>query len=54
MFLCLESLQAVCAGVPGEVQCEEDAICDPAQAVSQWKQKGTTFTFIIYSTIPLC
>lgn len=40
VFTPAESLQAVRAGVPGLLQCEEDALHDPAQTFSQWAQEG--------------
>uniref|UniRef100_A0A8D3BUB2 Integrin, alpha 5 (fibronectin receptor, alpha polypeptide) n=1 Tax=Scophthalmus maximus TaxID=52904 RepID=A0A8D3BUB2_SCOMX len=32
--------RAIRAGVPGQIQCGEDALCHPAQTCTQWTQKG--------------
>lgn len=46
-----ESIQTVCAGVSGQIQCWEDALSYPTQALSQWTWKGVyrlKFSFISF------
>lgn len=47
IFTLTENLQAVCAGVRGQIQCEEDALRYPPQTFSQWTQKGIQNLFFI-------
>lgn len=47
LFTLTESLQAVCAGVLGQIQCEEDALRYPPQTFSQRTQKGIQNLFFI-------